>query len=278
MIPAELEKRIEEAISEGHDPIMVTATTGTTVYGSFDPIPPLAEICQKYNIWLHADGALGGSWLLSRNHRNLLEGIESCNSLTWDLHKMASVPIYCSVFLMNKADLFDKAFRLHAEYLFQTNKYYDQAYDPGDKSIQCTRKVEAFKLFLYLKAHGLAEIERRIDNVFDMSRYFEKQISTRQNFKLIQPTFDSNNIVFFFVPDKYIKSGMTPEQCAKTTTELKRKMMETGKMMVAYQTIDVKKIPSCFRFTVSGSPVYTKEDIDFIIDGFEELGKDLDFG
>ena len=55
MIPAELEKLIIRHKSEGHLPFFVNCTTGTTVYGAYDPIEPIADICGKYGIWLHID-------------------------------------------------------------------------------------------------------------------------------------------------------------------------------------------------------------------------------
>lgn len=50
-----LEKKILQALSEGKVPVMVNATASTTVYGSFDPINDIADICEKYSIWLHVD-------------------------------------------------------------------------------------------------------------------------------------------------------------------------------------------------------------------------------
>lgn len=41
---------------------------------------------------------------------------------------------------------------LGADYLFQQDKPYDVSYDTGDKSIQCGRHVDAFKLWLMWKA------------------------------------------------------------------------------------------------------------------------------
>lgn len=55
MIPEELEKLILRHKSEGHLPFFVNCTTGTTVYGAFDPINPIADICEKHHIWLHID-------------------------------------------------------------------------------------------------------------------------------------------------------------------------------------------------------------------------------
>ncbi|TSM68895.1 Glutamate decarboxylase 1 [Bagarius yarrelli] len=50
VIPADLE-------AKGYVPFFVSATAGTTVYGAFDPINEIADICEKYNMWLHVDVA-----------------------------------------------------------------------------------------------------------------------------------------------------------------------------------------------------------------------------
>ena len=36
-------------------------------------------------------------------------------------------------------------------YIFPQDKFYDVSYDTGDKSVQCGRKVDAFKLWFMLK-------------------------------------------------------------------------------------------------------------------------------
>ena len=42
MIPAELEKLVIKHKEEGHLPFFVNCTTGTTVYGAYDPISEIA--------------------------------------------------------------------------------------------------------------------------------------------------------------------------------------------------------------------------------------------
>ena len=47
MIPEELEKQILKDKEEGHLPFFVNCTTGTTVYGAYDPI---SEIAGKFEL------------------------------------------------------------------------------------------------------------------------------------------------------------------------------------------------------------------------------------
>lgn len=55
MIPSELEKAIVDRKCKGHIPFFVSVTSGTTVLGAFDPINEIADICEKYGMWLHVD-------------------------------------------------------------------------------------------------------------------------------------------------------------------------------------------------------------------------------
>lgn len=41
--------------SQNEVPLLVSLTSGTTVFGAFDQIRPVAGICEKYKIWLHVD-------------------------------------------------------------------------------------------------------------------------------------------------------------------------------------------------------------------------------
>lgn len=55
IIPSKLEELILERKARGHIPFFVNATAGTTVIGAFDPISQIADICEKYKLWLHVD-------------------------------------------------------------------------------------------------------------------------------------------------------------------------------------------------------------------------------
>lgn len=43
------------SLFQGYVPFFVSATAGTTVYGAFDPLVAISDVCRKYKVWLHVD-------------------------------------------------------------------------------------------------------------------------------------------------------------------------------------------------------------------------------
>src|SRR5690606_6969875 len=99
MIPEALEELLTQ-YSADHTPIAVVATAGTTDFGSIDPLPEIAEITARHNVWMHVDAAYGFGSLFSDNLRGLLTGIERADSITLDLHKVGWQPAAASVMLL----------------------------------------------------------------------------------------------------------------------------------------------------------------------------------
>ena len=76
------------------------------------------------------------------------------------------------------------------------------SYDTGDKSIQCGRKVDAFKFWFMLKARGESYMEEMVDNTFDMAELLTTLVSSRPGFRLV-PAFEGRqctNVGFWFIP------------------------------------------------------------------------------
>uniref|UniRef100_A0A8C2PAX5 Glutamate decarboxylase 1 n=1 Tax=Capra hircus TaxID=9925 RepID=A0A8C2PAX5_CAPHI len=163
MIPAELEKNILQAQRKGQTPFCVVATAGSTVFGAFDP--------------LHDIAAWGGGLLLSRKHSYKLSGIERADSVTWNPHKLMGVPLQCSALLTREKGLLGACNQMQAEYLFQPDKVYNINFDTGDKTVQCGRHVDVFKLWLMWKAKvGICRLLRgpmRLDARCNQSHILE---------------------------------------------------------------------------------------------------------
>lgn len=55
MIIQKLDEAIQEELDMDRCPIFVNGTAGTTVLGAIDDIDAIADVCQKYGIWMHVD-------------------------------------------------------------------------------------------------------------------------------------------------------------------------------------------------------------------------------
>jgi glutamate/tyrosine decarboxylase-like PLP-dependent enzyme len=65
----------------------------------------IADVCQKHGVWLHVDGAWGGSVLVSKKWRHKMAGVERADSVTWCLHKMMGINQQCAAFLTKETNL-----------------------------------------------------------------------------------------------------------------------------------------------------------------------------
>jgi glutamate/tyrosine decarboxylase-like PLP-dependent enzyme len=167
--------------------------------GAYDPIDEMAEICQKHNIWLHADGSFGGSLILSEKHRHMMKGLEKTDSFAWNPHKLMNIPLICSVILVKqKGTLQYNLTDLNTDYIFHD---IDEIEDLGKKSIQCGRRVDAVKLWFAWKYFGLEGYQQRIDNLMEMAAYAEKLVHENPRLELMAPR-QSFAICFRYVPEK----------------------------------------------------------------------------
>ena len=72
--------------------------------------------------------------------------------MTWNPHKSMGVPHQCSCFVTKHQHMLAECNSTEAGYLFQKDtKTYDSSLDTGDKSIQCGRLADVFKLWLMWK-------------------------------------------------------------------------------------------------------------------------------
>jgi glutamate/tyrosine decarboxylase-like PLP-dependent enzyme len=183
MNPNELEKEIIHALKQGQTPFFVGATCATTMLGAYDPLDQLAEICNKYKIWLHADGSFGGSLILSKKHRHLFKGIEKTDSFAWNPHKLMNIPLVCSALLVKETGTLQKNITdINTDYIFHD---IDDIEDLGKKSIQCGRRVDAVKLWFAWKYFGLEGYESRINNLIDLSTYAEEKVKLHPELELM---------------------------------------------------------------------------------------------
>ncbi|CAG0915350.1 unnamed protein product [Notodromas monacha] len=273
MIPEELEK-----CKCGAVPFCVVATSGTTVLGAFDPLEAIAKICRANDIWLHVDACWGGSALLSKKHRHLMKGVENADSLIWNPHKMLGAPLQCSPFVIRHEGLLHKCNSASATYLFQQDKFYDVSYDTGDKSFQCGRKVDGFKLWTMWKARGDNGLEALVSNTFQCAEYVHELIKNRPGFKMVIPEVQCTNVCFWYIPECLRNLEETEEwwtKMEKVAPEIKRRMTVEGSLLIGYQPLKHKNLRNFFRLVLTCQPPLTTENMDFVVSEIDRLGRDM---
>ncbi|XP_055688685.1 glutamate decarboxylase [Lutzomyia longipalpis] len=276
MITTELERMVLERKAKGQIPFFVSATAGTTVLGAFDPLNEIADICDKYNLWLHVDAAWGGGLLLSRKYRHpRLSGIERSLSVTWNPHKLMGALLQCSTIHFKEDGLLMSCNQMSAEYLFMTDKLYDLQYDTGDKVIQCGRHNDIFKLWLQWRAKGTEGFADHMDRLMDLAQYQVKKIKQNPDkfYLIMEP--ECVNVSFWYIPKRLRgvpHDSKKEAELGKICPIIKARMMQTGSMMVGYQPDDRR--PNFFRSIISSAAV-TEKDVDFMLEEFDRLGHDL---
>ncbi len=111
MDPDQLEESLRQHRERGIPITAVVACACATPIGAFDPLEPIAEICQRYGVWLHVDAAHGAAAAFSPKYRHLVAGLGRADSSICDAHKMMHVPALCAfVFYRDKAHRFSAFF------------------------------------------------------------------------------------------------------------------------------------------------------------------------
>jgi len=192
MIPKQLETQIIQDIKDGYLPTYVNATSGTTVLGAFDPIDQIADITEKYGIWLHVDGAYCGSVIFSADYKHLVKGVQRSNSFSYNAHKMLGTPLTCSIILVkNKKHLHD-SFSNDADYLYQTD---GDDFNLGKTSFQCGRRNDALKFWTLWKSVGSNGLKAIVDQQFELADVARTYIKNNPDYTLY--SFDDSISICF---------------------------------------------------------------------------------
>lgn len=161
----QVQRTLDRAAAAGLDVFCLLASAGTTPVGAIDPLGELAEIAQKNGLWYHVDGCHGASLLLSDKLRPLLEGIGRADSISWDAHKMMSVPSPCSLLFYKDRETAGGAFRQEASYVFDREPGICSGYEGASMNFECTKRPMIMNLWILWAMHGRTLFSSRIERM-----------------------------------------------------------------------------------------------------------------
>ena len=183
-VPA-LETAIAHDRAAGLKPCAIVATTGTTATTAMDPIAPLAAIARREAIWLHVDGAMGGSAMLLPECRHHWSGIEGADSIIVNPHKWMTVAFDCSFYLVRDPEHLVRVMSTRPSYL-QT-PMDAQVRNYRDWGIPLGRRFRALKIWLTLREQGMEAIRARLRRDMANARWLAAQVDATSPWCRIAP-------------------------------------------------------------------------------------------
>jgi aromatic-L-amino-acid/L-tryptophan decarboxylase len=179
-----LQDAIGEDRAAGILPIAVVATVGTTATTSIDPVPAIADICERERLWLHVDAAYGGAAAMLPSHAQVLDGAERADSLVVNPHKWLLTPFDLSAFYCRRMDVVRDAFSLTPEYLRTTDA---QARNLMDTGVQLGRRFRSLKLWMILRSYGARGLREHLTGHIQLAAQFAGWVDDHPDFERLAP-------------------------------------------------------------------------------------------
>jgi aromatic-L-amino-acid decarboxylase len=185
MIPEKLEAAIKEDIAAGIKPVCVIPTIGTTSTTSVDPVDAIAEICERYKLWLHVDAAYAGPTAIIPEMRELFRGWERADSIVINPHKWLFTPFDLSVLYCRDLGVLKQAFSLVPEYLKTSDE--STVKNGMDYGIQLGRRFRALKLWFVIRYFGREGIIARLSDHIRLAHLFASWVDESENWEMMAP-------------------------------------------------------------------------------------------
>jgi aromatic-L-amino-acid/L-tryptophan decarboxylase len=161
----------------------VVATVGTTSTSSIDPVPALADACEREGVWLHVDAAYAGSAAVCPERRNLFAGWERADSIVVNPHKWLLTTMGCSALWTRRPDDLRAAFSLVPEYL----RVSEQVASLSEFSPALGRQFRALKLWAVLRCYGRAGLQHAIRDSIALAAQFEDWVRAEPGWEVVAP-------------------------------------------------------------------------------------------
>ncbi|MCW8924957.1 MAG: pyridoxal-dependent decarboxylase [Xanthomonadales bacterium] len=195
-----LENMILADRSMGLRPWLLIASAGTTDTGAVDPIETMADIAERYDLWLHIDAAYGGFFLLCEEGRDVLHGLQRAHSIVLDPHKGMFLPYGSGAVLVRDVNWLARAQAYEADYM-QDAKAADEDFSPADLSLELSRPFRGLRFWLPVRLFGLAPFRAALAEKIWLARYFHEQLDKAAGWET-GPYPELSVVTFRYVPEQ----------------------------------------------------------------------------
>lgn len=272
---SELEQRIHADRRAGFKPLMVIATAGTTGTGAVDPLPEIAAVCQRHELWFHVDGAYGGFAVLSPDAPPELQGLRQADSLVIDPHKWMYIPADVGCLLTRDRRVLYDAFHQGAPYYADSE---EQALLGGPETLQLrdlgpqtTRSLRALKVRMCLQREGRSGYARMIGDDIRLARHLHARVEAEPELEAL--TQGLSITTFRYLPDDL--KAVSAEHRGYLNTLNKKLLQRLQASGTAYPSHTEVEGMTVLRVCIVNNNT-TIEDIEALPGQVRRLGAELD--
>lgn len=250
-----LEQEIQRCHQQGLIPIAVVATSGTTDFGSIDPLAAISDLCKQHGMWMHVDAAYGCGLLVSEKHRQRLAGIEKADSVTVDYHKSFFQTVSCGAFFVRDPHNLSHVTH-HADYLNPLSAQQEGTPNLVNKSIQTTRRFDALKMWLTLRISGPTALGHAFDDVLALTQTTHQLLKAHPAIEVLHAP-ELTTQIFRYVP----RPGLNDEQIDDINANIRKAVFRSGHAVIAGTKVNGRQY---LKFTLL-NPNTTAADIEDVI-------------
>ncbi len=270
--PEALRDAIARARSADRIPLAIVATAGSTATGLVDDLQAVADVAAETGVWLHVDGAHGASLLASERLRDRLRGIERADSVAWDPHKMMFMPISASAVVVRDRRHLDAAFRQSAPYLFHPRPGEARSRDIGQRTLQCSKRFDALKLWITLRHHGLDHFARLQERTVENAAVLHRKLSEAADFEPAHAP--ATNILCFRhlpAPIRDLEAAGEADRVDEFQGSLREAYNASGRGWITTTVLGGRRV---LRVTLM-NPGTRETHLERLLDGLRETGAEL---
>jgi glutamate/tyrosine decarboxylase-like PLP-dependent enzyme len=253
-------ERLERELAETDGPSVIVASAGEVNTGDFDPIDAMADLAERYDAWLHVDGAFGLFAALSPRTAHLVHGVRRAHSVAADGHKWLNVPYESGfAFVRDPQALADTFGSWGVPYLASLD---DREIDYNQLGPESSRRARALPIWATLRAYGREGHRAMVERHLDVAAYLGRLVETAPDLELLAPV--GLCIVCFRYRPPEVAEGALDELNAR----LGRALLADGRV---YAGTTVYRGQTAFRPAIVNWRT-TEVDVELLVDVVRELG------
>ena len=242
-------------------PAIIVGNAGEVNAGDFDPIDALADLAERYEAWLHVDGAFGLFARVTPTAARHASGVERAHSVISDGHKWLNVPYDSGFAFVRDASLLAGAFAIGAAYLPMPGEH------PmfGAIGPEASRRARGIAVWATLRAYGRKGYREMVERHLELAQHLARRVDEASDLERLADV--PLNIVCF----RYRPKDATAAELDALNLRLGAELLADGRVYAG---------TTRYRGVVAFRPAIVnwrtaEADVDLLVDVVRELGTRL---